>query len=130
MYPAPAVLLFHPSPGDALATSATDSAGVYTFTVNDLTTLKNYTGTATCAACMNSSAHVTVGPRNPADFGTVHFSGIVVTDSGGVTGGLANAAWNTVKLVQPPAPNFGVAKSLSTFAVPPPPHSAFTDVWM
>jgi hypothetical protein len=103
---------------------------VYTFVIDDLTTSKTYTGTAACASCHNPSAHVTVGPRNPADFVTVNFTGIVVTDSLGVSGGLKNPAWSIDKLAQPPAPNWGVAKVLSTVSIPPPPHSAFTDVWM
>jgi len=56
----------------------------------------------------------------------VHFTGIVVTDGAGVTGGLANPAWNTVKLTQSGSPHT-VAGALNTF--PSPPHSAFADTW-
>jgi hypothetical protein len=56
----------------------------------------------------------------------VHFTNIVVIDGGGVSGGLANAAWNTDKLTQPGSPHT-VAGPLHTFS--PPAHSAFADTW-
>jgi hypothetical protein len=43
-----------------------------------------------------------------------------------VSGGLANPAWNTIKLAQPGSPHT-VAGPLHT--VSPPPHSFFADSW-
>jgi hypothetical protein len=130
MYPAAAHVLFNPSPGDKLALSVTFSAGVYTFTAHDITTGKTYSATATCpSVCNNSSAQVTAGspaPPPPADFGTVHFSGIVVVDSAGQVGGLASPYWDTVKLVQTGSPHT-VAGPLTTSSAPP--ASAFADHW-
>jgi hypothetical protein len=134
MYPAGAHVLFHPSPGDNVHLSVTFAGGVYTFTVADLTTGKTYSATATCATvCNNSSAQVTAGSPAPAppplpDFGTVHFSDIVVTDSAGTSGGLANPNWDTVKLIQTGHPR-SVAGPLTTSSAPLPPHSAFADHW-
>lgn len=134
MYPAGAHVLFHPSPGDTVNLSVTFASGVYTFTVADLTTGKSYSATATCATvCDNSSAQVTAGSPAPAppplaDFGTVHFNDIVVTDSAGTSGGLANPNWATVKLIQTGHPH-SVAGPLTTSPAPPPPHSSFADHW-
>jgi hypothetical protein len=125
------VLLFHPQPGDALLISVNFKAGVYHFLVADHTTGKTYTGAARCATvCHNSSAEVTAGsPRGlkPADFASVHFVGIVVKDSAGTLGGLANSKWTTLKLVQPGSPHT-VALILHTFSGPP--RSAFVDKWV
>jgi hypothetical protein len=130
MYPAAAHVLFHPSPGDKVTLSVSFAVGVYTFTVRDITTAKTYSATATCASvCNNSSAQVTAGsPAStpPADFGTVHFHGIVVVDSAGQTGGLAGPDWDTVKLVQTGSP-YTVAGPLTTSGAPP--TSAFADHW-
>jgi Peptidase A4 family len=132
MYPAPRVILFDPSPGDKVGLSVTFAGGVYTFTVADLTTGKTYSATATCATvCDNSSAQVTVGlpglpPPTLLDFGTVHFSGIVVKDSEGHIGGLSSPYWDTVKLVQTGHPR-SVAGPLTTS--PAPPAQAFVDRW-
>jgi hypothetical protein len=132
MYPAAAVVLFDPGPGDTVNLSVTFAGGVYTFTVADVTTGKSYSATATCATvCGNSSAQVTAGlPAPPPppllDFGTVHFNGIVVQDSAGHIGGLASPYWDTVKLVQTGHPH-SVAGPLATS--PTPPASAFVDRW-
>jgi hypothetical protein len=132
MYPAMAQgsVLFDPSPGDKVNLSVNFSGGLYTFTVVDVTTAKTYSATATCSSvCHNSSAQVTAGsPAGipPADFGTVHFTGIVVTDSAGQIGGLASPDWNTVKLVQTGSPRT-VAGPLTTSSAPP--ASAFADHW-
>jgi hypothetical protein len=56
----------------------------------------------------------------------VNFTNVVVVDDGGVSGGLANAAWNTEKLTQPGSPHT-VAGPLHTFSSPA--HSAFPDHW-
>ncbi len=56
----------------------------------------------------------------------MHFTGIVVIDGAGVSGGLANAAWMTVKLSQPGSPHT-IAGPLQTFTSPA--HSAFADTW-
>ena len=122
-------LTFHPSPGDKVTASVTADAGVYTLSVHDLTSGKSFTVTKACAACQNSSAEVTAGSPSgvaPANFGVVHFTNIVVVDGGGVSGGLANAAWNTEKLTQPGSPHT-VAGPLNTAS--PPPHSFFADHW-
>jgi len=122
-------LTFHPSPGDKVTASVTANAGVYTLSVHDLTSGKSFTVTKTCAACKNSSAEVTAGSPSgvsPANFGIVHFTNIVVVDGGGVSGGLANAAWTTLKLTQPGSPHT-VAGPLHTFSSPA--HSAFADHW-
>ena len=130
MYPAAAHVLFNPSPGDKVTLSVSFAVGVYTFTVRDVTTGKTYTASATCASvCHNSSAQVTAGspaPPPPADFGTVHFQSIVVTDSAGQIGGLASPHWDTVKLVQTGSPHT-VAGPLTTSVAPP--ASAFADQW-
>jgi hypothetical protein len=134
MYPAAAVVLFHPSPGDAVNSSVSFNfaTGVYKFSVQDLTTGKTYTAGAKCASvCDNSSAQVTAGSPSgiaPADFAVVHFSSIIVTDTAGLSGGLANAAWATDTLTQSGSPHT-VAGPLHTFAAPPPAHSAFADTW-
>jgi hypothetical protein len=132
MYPAKAHVLFDPSPGDKVSLSVTLTPGGYTFVVDDVTTAKTYTAVATCATvCHNSSAQVTAGspaPVKPADFGTVHFSDIVITDTAGVSGGLANPSWGTLKLIQPGHPHT-VAGPLTTASAPPPPHSSFADQW-
>jgi len=61
----------------------------------------------------------------PADFGTVHFRSIIVTDNAGVSGGLVNPNWNTDKLIQPSALN------PRTVAGPlPSPYTAFADTWV
>jgi hypothetical protein len=132
MYPARAHILFHPSPGDVVNLSVTFAGGRYTLAVADVTTGKTYSVTKACATvCHNSSAQVTAGspaPPPPADFGSVHFSDIVVTDSAGRSGGLANPDWATVKLIQTGHPHT-VAGPLTTSPAPPPPHSSFTDQW-
>lgn len=95
--------------------------------MHDLTSGKGFTAIKACSTCLNSSAEVTAGsPAGilPAPFGAVHFTAIVVVDGAGVSGGLANAAWNTDKLIQSgPLPT--VAGPLHTFSSPP--HSAFAD---
>ncbi len=129
MYPAALVPTFHPSPGDQVAASVTADGGVYTLSVHDLTSGQSFTVTKTCATCLNSSAQVTAGSPagiRPTDFGVVHFTDIVVIDTAGVSGGLANAAWNTDKLTQPGSPHT-VAGPLHVIS--PPPHSAFADTW-
>jgi hypothetical protein len=130
MYPAKGHVLFHPSPGDQVNLSVNFSGGVYTFTVADVTTAKTYSAIATCkSVCYNSSAQVTAGspaPTPPADFGTVHFKGIVVVDSAGQIGGLSSPYWGTVKLVQTGSPHT-VAGPLTTSSAPP--ASAFADTW-
>jgi Peptidase A4 family len=116
---------FHPSPGDKVTASVTADAGIYTLSVHDLTSGKSFTVTKACASCLNSSAEVTAGSppgKPPADFNVVHFAGIAVTDGGGVSGGLANPAWNTVTLTQSGSPH--------TVAGPlPSPYTAFADTW-
>jgi hypothetical protein len=135
MYPAGANFFpFSPGPGDRVRLSVSFAGGVYTFIVTDLTTGKSYSATAACApatVCENSSAQVTVGlpdlpPPPLLDFGTVHFSGIVVTDSAGHSGGLASPYWGTVKLVQTGHPH-SVAGPLNTSSTPP--AQAFADRW-
>jgi hypothetical protein len=84
-----------------------------------------FTVNKSCPNCLNSSAQVTAGSptgKAPADFTSVHFTGIVVTDGAGVSGGLANPAWLTDKLTQLGSPHT-VAGAL------PAPYSAFTDTW-
>jgi hypothetical protein len=131
MYPAAPHVLFDPSPGDKVNLSVNFAGGVYTFTVDDVTTGKTYIATATCASvCHNSSAQVTAGSAGsapPADFGTVHFKGITVIDSAGQIGGLASPYWDTVKLVQTGHPHT-VAGPLTT-STSTPPTSAFVDRW-
>lgn len=122
-------LTFHPSPGDTVTASVTANAGVYTLSVHDLTSGQSFTVSKACAACLNSSAEVTAGSPSgvsPAQFGVVHFTNINVVDDGGVSGGLANAAWNTEKLTQPGSPHT-VAGPLHTSSSPP--RSAFPDHW-
>ena len=129
MYPAALVPMFHPSPGDTVTASVTADAGVYTLSVHDLTSGKSFTVTKACGACLNSSAEVTAGSPSgisPAQFTIVQFTKIVVIDDGGVSGGLANAAWNTGKLTQPGSPHT-VAGPLHTVSSPA--HSAFADQW-
>lgn len=131
MFPAMAapVPTFHPSPGDQVAASVTADGGVYTLSIQDLTSGMSFTVNQSCASCLNSSAEVTTGSppgAAPADFTVVHFTKIVVTNGAGASGGLSNSAWNTVKLTQPGSPHT-VAGPLHT--VSPPAHSAFADTW-
>jgi hypothetical protein len=130
------VIMFNPKPGDLMHASITvGPPGAYTLSLTDLTQPLSFTVTKSCATCHNSSAQVTAGPRGlaswnpPADFGTVDFHSIVVTDSAGVSGGLADPHWYTDKLAMPSIPHpYTVALALST--VPgPPPHSLFADKW-
>ena len=131
MYPASAVAKFSPPhAGDTVDLSVTDDGGSFTLAVHDTSSGQSFTVTKTCATCQASSAQVTAGPKTGiplAGFGSVNFQGIQVTDSGGVTGGLANPAWNTGKLADPGSPH-AVAGPLHTF--PAPPHSTFADAWM
>jgi hypothetical protein len=129
MYPAALVPVFSPAPGDTVRASVTADAGVYTLSVHDLTSGKSFTVTKACASCLNSSAEVTAGSPSgipPADFTVVHFTGIVVADGAGVSGGLANPVWKTVKLTQPGSPHT-IAGVLHTLSAPP--RSAFADTW-
>jgi hypothetical protein len=121
---------FHPNPGDRVTARVTADGGIYTLSIVDLTSGMSFTVNKSCPNCRNSSAEVTAGSppgTTPADFNIVNFAGIVVTDGGGVTGGLANPAWNTIKLTQPGSPHT-VAGPLHT--VSPPPHSFFADSWV
>ena len=118
-------LTFHPSPGDNVMASVTVAGGAYTLSIQDLTSGMSFTVNKSCPGCLNSSAQVTAGSppgKAPADFTSVHFTGIVVTDGAGVSGGLVNPAWHTDKLIQPGSPHT-VAGAL------PAPYSAFTDTW-
>jgi hypothetical protein len=120
---------FHPAPGDHVTASVTADGGVYTLKIKDLTSGMGFSVNKTCPNCSNSSAEVTAGSPSgipPADFTVVHFTDIVITDGAGVSGGLANPAWNTDKLTQPGSPRT-VAGPLHTLS--PPPHSAFADTW-
>ena len=120
---------FHPAPGDQVTASVTADGGGYTLSIQDLTSGMSFTVNKSCASCLNSSAEVTAGSPSgtaPADFTVVHFTGIVITDGAGVTGGLANPAWNTDTLTQPGSPHT-VAGALHTLS--PPPHAAFADTW-
>jgi len=131
MFPAMAapVPTFHPAPGDQVMASVRVDAGLYTLSIQDLTSGMSFTVNKSCASCLNSSAEVTAGSPSgtaPADFTVVHFTGIVITDGAGVTGGLANPAWNTDTLTQPGSPHT-VAGALHTLS--PPPHAAFADTW-
>jgi Peptidase A4 family len=116
---------FHPGPGDHVMASVTADGGVYTLSIQDLTSGMSFTVNKSCPNCRNSSAEVTAGSpsgKPPADFNIVHFTGISVTNGGGVAGGLANPAWNTTKLTQPGSPHT-VAGAL------PAPYTAFADTW-
>jgi len=118
-------LTFHPSPGDNVTPSAPAAGDAYTLSIQDLTSGMRFTVNKSCPGCLNSSAQVTAGSppgKAPADFTSVHFTGIVVTDGAGVSGGLSNPAWHTDKLIQPGSPHT-VAGAL------PAPYSAFTDTW-
>jgi hypothetical protein len=137
MAPAAAVTVFHPKAGDHMQASVTVTApGTYRLTLTDLThPLLKFSVTQLCASCQDSSAQVTAGPPPPgpaaggippADFGTVHFSGITVTDSGNVSGGLSNPNWGTDTLITPIVPKpYTLAGPLTTVAG----HSAFPDAW-
>ena len=131
MYPAPGHVGFHPPhAGDVVHLSVIDDGGHFTLSVRDLSSGQSFTVIRTCATCQASSAQVTAGPKTGiplANFGSVDFRGIQVTDNGGVTGGLKNPAWNTVKMTDPTSPR-AVAGPLHTFAAPP--RSEFVDHWM
>jgi hypothetical protein len=130
MVPAPAVNEFTPKPGDTLNSSVTFAAGLYTLSMQDLTSGQSFSVSKPCVKiCKNSSAQVTAGsPRGsvPANFTAVNFHVIIATDSAGVSGGLADANWNTTMLAQTGSPHT-VAGPLLTSA--PPPQSAFHDTW-
>jgi hypothetical protein len=131
MYPAKGHVEFSmPHAGDRVHLSVTDDGGHFTLSVQDLSSGQNFTVVKTCSTCQGSSAQVTAGPKTGiplANFSSVDFMGIQVTDNGGVTGGLKNPAWNTVKMTDPTSPR-AVAGPLHTFAAPP--HSEFVDHWM
>jgi peptidase A4-like protein len=131
MYPAGPVAGFNmPHAGDTVDLSVTEDSGHYTLSVHDLSSGQSFTVVKTCSTCHHSSAQVTAGPPTGtplANFGSVNFKGIQVTDNAGVTGGLANPAWNTGKLTDPGSPR-AVAGPLHTF--PAPPHSTFADTWV
>jgi hypothetical protein len=117
---------FHPQPGDTIESSVKDVTGKYKFFMYDQTSGQTFSAAQTCSTCGDISAEVMV-PGGPADFGTVDFSNIVVTDSSGdAPGGLANSHWTTLRLVQSGWPH-SAAGPLHTF--PSPPHSAFADKW-
>ena len=129
MFPAAQVPEFHPSAGDKVSASVTRNASVYTLSVHDLTSGQSFTAVKVCSMCQGSSAGVSAGSPSgmvPANFGIVHFTDIVVADGAGVSGGLANPAWKTLKLTQPGSPHT-VAGPLHTFTSPA--HSAFADTW-
>lgn len=131
MYPAAAVTEFTPKPGDALNYNVTFASGAYTLSIKDVTSGESFTVTRLCAdTCQNASAQVMAGtPASgvaPANFTAVNYSTIIVTNSAGVSGGLSNAAWNTVTFTQTGSPNT-VAGPLSTSSSPP--QSAFQDTW-
>jgi hypothetical protein len=134
------IVMFSPDAGDVMhASVSVGPPGAYTLSLVDLSTGQSFTVTASCPTCLNSSAQVTAGPEGPgsfgvppgvvgeppADFGTVHFHSIIVTDSAGVSGGLVNPNWNTDKLIQPGALN------PRTVAGPlPSPYTGFADTWV
>ena len=129
MFPAAQVPEFHPSAGDQVTASVTAKAGVHTLSVQDLTSGQSFTVIKRCSTCQDSSAGVSAGSPSgmmPANFGIVHFTNIVVVDGAGVSGGLANPAWKTLKLTQPGSPHT-VAGPLHTFSSPA--HSTFADTW-
>jgi hypothetical protein len=129
MFPAAQVMEFHPSAGDQVTASVTANAGVYTLSVQDLTSGQSFTAIKRCNTCQDSSAGVSAGSPSgmvPANFGIVHFTNIVVVDGAGMSGGLANAAWKTLKMTQPGSPHT-VAGPLHTFSSPA--HSTFADTW-
>ena len=130
MYPAAAVTEFTPRPGDALNSSVTFAAGAYTLSIRDLTSGESFTVTRLCAAtCQNASAQVTAGsPMSvaPANFTAVNFAVIIVTDSAGESGGLADPDWGTVMFTQTGSPHTVAGPLLSSA---PPPQSAFQDTW-
>lgn len=137
MAPGAVVPEFHPKAGDTLRASVTvGPPGVYTLSMVDLTRPLSFTAHAQCTTCQNSSAQVTAGPpdpggpgKPPADFGTVNFFNILVTDSAGVSGGLADPHWGTDTMVMPKYPGgYTLAGPLTTGGGPPP-TSAFSDVW-
>src|ERR1700690_136563 len=130
MYPAAAVNEFTPRPGDTLNSSVTFASGAYTLSIQDLTSGESFIVTKLCTAtCQNASAQVTAGsPQGavPANFTAVNFGVIIVTDSAGVSGGLADPNWNTVMFVQTGSPHTVAGPLLSSA---PPPQSAFQDTW-
>jgi hypothetical protein len=133
------ILVFAAKAGDVMHASITvGPPGAYTLSLVDLTSGHSFAVPTSCTTCLNSSAQVTVGPPGPgsmggppggagtppADFGTVRFHDIIVTDSVGISGGLANPHWNTDRLIQPSIPHpYTVAGPLSA------PYTAFTDTW-
>jgi hypothetical protein len=129
MFPAPQVKEFHPSAGDKVTISVTTNAGLYTLFVHDLTSGQSFTANKACNTCQDSSAGVTAGSPSgmaPANFGVVNFTNIVVVDGAGVSGGLANPAWKTLKMTQPGSPHT-IAGPLHTFTSPA--HSTYADTW-
>jgi hypothetical protein len=131
MYPAAQVNEFVPKPGDNLDLSVSAApGGVYTLSMQDLTSGESFTVTKLCAStCPNSSAQATAGSTPgavPANFTAVNFGAIIVTDTAGVSGGMANAAWGTITITQTGSPNT-VAGVLKTSTSPP--ESAFKDTW-
>jgi hypothetical protein len=130
LYPAAPVTEFVPKPGDTLNSSVSYASGTYTLSMQDVTSGEGFTVTKLCpTTCKNASAQVTAGsPKGkvPANFTAVNFHVIIVTDSAGVSGGLADANWNTTTFVQGGSPHTVAGPLLSSG---PPPQSAFQDTW-
>jgi hypothetical protein len=133
MYPAAAVNEFIPKPGDTLNYSVTYAKGLYTLSIQDVTSGEAFSVSKQCAkTCPNTSAQVTAGSPQPppkippANFGAVNFHVIIVTDNAGVSGGLSGPDWNTAMTNQAGTPHT-VAGPLGSSG--PPPQSQFQDTW-
>jgi hypothetical protein len=125
MYPAaPKTLPVSISPGQSVESSVSynSSTGRYSLMMINLTTGQSATRSAACpTVCDNSSAEVM--SSGTADFNEVNFEDIDVTDSAGLSGGLAGSSWNTDEVVQTSPPGI-TPGPLSTTT-----RSAFANIW-
>jgi hypothetical protein len=131
-YPIAPIDDFSPKPGDTLNSSVTYSTttSTYTLSMQDLTSGQAFSISQECInTCVNTSAAVTAGSPSgiaPANFTAVNFHVIIVTDTAGTSGGLANPNWNTDTYIQSGTPHTVAGKLLTSS---PPPESAFQDTW-
>jgi hypothetical protein len=126
-----------PAPGDALAASVSYASGKYRFSLLDSTQHKSFSLKYACGAfsfhqgtCGRSTAEVGAGIWAPqlsplADYGTVTFHGIAITDATGRHGSFAkNRYWTITKLDE-----FDGTKRAASPSVVSHRGTRFTDTW-
>ena len=140
MYPAGLQIQFDLNPGDQVGMTAyyNSTTKQYTLSLTDHTSGQSFTTNQSCApACKNSSAEViTEGYPSgnyggTADFSSVHFDTIWVTDSAGHRGELTDPNWSTDEIIAVGASGTDTSPgALYAASVPStPPLSAYADTW-